>query len=114
MNNLTGKKCVPCTGEVKPLRGEAICLLARHVSKGWKVIDENRLERDFNFIDFAEALAFVNKVGALAEAEKHHPDILLSWGKVKITLYTHKINGLHENDFILAAKIDTLMPGSGI
>ena len=114
MNNLTGKKCVPCTGGVKPLRGEAICLLSGHISTGWKVIGENRLERDFNFIDFAEALAFVNKVGALAEAEKHHPDILLSWGKVKITLYTHKINGLHENDFVLAAKIDTLMPGSGI
>lgn len=105
---LVESKCVPCQGGVEAVKGESICLYANQISKDWKVINEHHLERDFKFKNFADALAFVNKVGELAEAEGHHPDIWLSWGKVQIILYTHKINGLHENDFILAAKIDKL------
>ncbi len=111
---LAEKSCVPCQGGVEPLKGEAICLLAKKISPEWKVVDEHWLERQFKFINFVEALKFVNKIGCLAEVEKHHPDIQLSWGSVKVQIYTHKINGLHENDFILAAKIDKLPLGNGI
>jgi len=75
---------------------------------GWKVVEEHHLEKEFKFKDFAQALNFTNNVGALAEDQGHHPDIYLSWGKVKITLWTHKIDGLTESDFILATKIDKL------
>ncbi|MFA6292415.1 MAG: 4a-hydroxytetrahydrobiopterin dehydratase [Victivallales bacterium] len=105
---LVESKCVPCQGGVEALKGESICLYAKQISKDWKVINEHHLEREFKFKNFADALGFVNKVGQLAEAEGHHPDIWLSWGKVQVILYTHKINGLHGNDFILAAKIDQL------
>ncbi len=105
---LSEMKCVPCRGGVEPLKGEEIFKMAKQISQDWKVIDEHKLEREFKFKDFKEALDFVNKVGALAEEEQHHPDIYLTWGKVKINLWTHKINGLHTNDFILAAKIDEL------
>jgi 4a-hydroxytetrahydrobiopterin dehydratase len=72
------------------------------------VYDEHQLHREFNFPDFKQALEFVNRVGALAEEQGHHPDILLAWGKAEITLWTHKIDGLTESDFIMAAKIDRL------
>jgi len=111
MAQLAEKQCVPCRGGVKPLEGEALILLAKELQPGWKVVDEHHLEREFKFEDFREALEFVNEVGELAELENHHPDILLSYGKVVIQLWTHKIHGLHENDFILAAKIDTLGAG---
>jgi 4a-hydroxytetrahydrobiopterin dehydratase len=105
---LVESKCAPCHGDVEAVKGESICLYARQISKDWKVINEHHLEKEVKFKNFADALGFVNKVGQLAEAEGHHPDIWLSWGEVKLILYTHKINGLHENDFILAAKIDQL------
>jgi 4a-hydroxytetrahydrobiopterin dehydratase len=105
---LVESKCVPCKGGVDVLKGESICSYAKQISKEWRVVNEHHIERDFKFKNFADALEFVNKIGALAETEGHHPDIWLSWGEVKIILYTHKINGLHENDFILAAKIDQL------
>jgi len=108
MIELAEKRCVPCHSGSKPLRGEAIEPLARQLQPGWKVVDEHHLEREFQFADFRQALEFVNEVGELAELEDHHPDILLSYGKVVIQLWTHKIGGLHENDFILAAKIDGL------
>jgi len=101
-------KCVACQSDAEPLKGESICLYAKQISKDWKVINEHHLEKDVKFKNFVDALAFVNKVGELAEAEGHHPDIWLSWGIVQVILYTHKINGLHENDFILAVKIDQL------
>ncbi len=75
---------------------------------GWNVIQEHHLAKTFTFPDFREALKFVNRVGELAEEQGHHPDLLLAWGKVEITIWTHKINGLTESDFILAAKIDQL------
>jgi 4a-hydroxytetrahydrobiopterin dehydratase len=107
MSDLANKTCVPCRGGVPPLAGEELAKLSREVPK-WKVIDGHHITRNFEFPDFAKALAFVNKVGAVAEEQGHHPDIFLTWGKVDITTRTHKINGLTESDFILAAKIDRL------
>lgn len=106
--NLAGKSCVACRGGVPPLgRGEAERLRAE--TPEWKLSeDPSKIERGFKFKNFKEALSFVNKVGEIAEAEGHHPDISFGWGYASIVLQTHKIKGLHENDFILAAKIDRL------
>ncbi|OHC07517.1 MAG: 4a-hydroxytetrahydrobiopterin dehydratase [Planctomycetes bacterium RIFOXYD2_FULL_41_16] len=90
-----------------PLKGEALQTLQRQV-EGWNVVEEHHLFKNFKFPDFSKALDFVNKVGAIAEEQGHHPIITLAWGKAEITIYTHKINGLTESDFILAAKIDTI------
>ncbi len=107
MTDLASKTCTPCRGGVPPLAGEELESLAKQVPE-WKVVDGHHIFRAFKFSDFAQALAFVNKVGAIAEEQGHHPDILLSWGKAEVTTWTHKINGLTESDFILAAKIDKL------
>lgn len=107
MSHLADKKCVPCKGGVPPLAGKELEVLLKEVPE-WKVIDGHHLVRAFTFPDFAQALAFVNQVGGVAEAQGHHPDIVLSWGKAIVTTWTHKINGLTESDFILAAKIDRL------
>jgi 4a-hydroxytetrahydrobiopterin dehydratase len=105
---LKNKKCIPCEGGVEPLNlGKSQELLEE--LEGWLLQDNKYIEKVFSFKDFKEALAFVNKIGVLAENEGHHPDILLfNWNKVKVTLFTHTISGLSENDFILAAKIDSL------
>ena len=108
MNALAEKECVPCKGEVPPLRGEELAKLARELGGGWQVVGERQLEKEYRFKDFREALGFTNKVGELAEAQGHHPDISLAWGKVKLTIWTHKVNGLTESDFVLAAKADRL------
>ncbi len=110
MENLefSKKKCVPCSKNTPPLKGKELKSFFTQL-QGWKLIDEHLIEKEYLFKDFKEALAFTNKVGTLAEQEGHHPDILLSWGKVKIELWTHKINGLSENDFIMAAKCDALL-----
>ena len=102
-------QCVPCRGGVEPLKTEAIEELLENLSQGWTVTNDRQLRKEYKFKDFAQALEFVNKVGQLAESQGHHPDIYLSWGKVKLTIWTHKINGLHKNDFILAAKADELL-----
>ena len=107
MSELASKTCVPCRGGVPPLRGKELRDLSTQVP-AWNVLDEHHISRTFSFPDFAKALAFVNKVGAIAEEQGHHPDILLSWGKAVVTTWTHKIDGLTESDFILAAKIDQL------
>ena len=106
MNELAQKECVPCKGGVPPLRGEELKTLAGKLDGGWRVVEEHHLEKEYAFRDFAEALAFTNRVGALAEEQGHHPDIHLAWGKVRITIGTHKIDGLSRSDFVLAAKID--------
>jgi 4a-hydroxytetrahydrobiopterin dehydratase len=107
MTSLASKTCVPCRGGVPPLKGKELESLHQQVPQ-WKVVNEHHVNRAFTFPDFKQALDFVNRVGALAEAQGHHPDILLAWGKAEITLWTHKIDGLTESDFIMAAKIDAL------
>jgi 4a-hydroxytetrahydrobiopterin dehydratase len=108
--NLKQKKCVPCEGGVKPLNYDEYSEFLRKELKGWTDIDEKRIVKEYKFKNFKEALSFVNKVGELAESEGHHPDINLhNWNKVKITLTTHAIGGLSENDFIIASKIDNIL-----
>jgi 4a-hydroxytetrahydrobiopterin dehydratase len=107
---LADKKCVPCRGGTPPLKGQELKQLHHSVPK-WTVEREHHLRREFSFPDFKQALDFVNRVGAVAEEQGHHPDIFLAWGKVGITLWTHKIDGLSESDFIMAAKIDRLFGG---
>lgn len=108
MNKLFEQKCVPCEGGTLPLTGDEIKKYLSQID-GWELLEEKKIEKKFKFKDFAKALEFVNKVGAIAEKENHHPNIyLFGWNKVKITLFTHAIGGLSINDFILAAKIDNL------
>ena len=103
---LTAKKCVACEGDVAPLDRVEAEVLLRQIP-GWSVSnDATAILRTYTFKNFAQALAFVNTVGAVAESEGHHPDIELGWGRAKITLTTHAIKGLSENDFIVAAKVD--------
>jgi 4a-hydroxytetrahydrobiopterin dehydratase len=107
MSELASMTCVPCRGGVPPLQGEELKKLAAQLDD-WNVVNEHHLERAFKFPDFRTALSFTNRVGELAEEQGHHPDIHLSWGRVAVTIWTHKIDGLTESDFILAAKIDRL------
>ncbi len=107
MSELAEKNCVPCRGGVPALKGDALEALARQLPE-WQVVDEHHLRRSFKFSDFRTGLGFVNRVGELAEQQGHHPDLFLVWGRVDVTTWTHKINGLTESDFILAAKIDRL------
>lgn len=107
MSELAEKNCVPCRGGVPALKGEELAVLARQLPE-WQVVDEHHLRRSFKFSDFRSALDFVNHVGELAEQQGHHPDLFLVWGRVDVTTWTHKINGLTESDFILAAKINRL------
>ena len=107
MSELAAKTCVPCRGGVPPLQGQALDALHKQVP-GWEVVSGHHIHKVLKFPDFRQALDFVDRVGALAEEQGHHPDILLTWGKAEITLWTHKIDGLTESDFIMAAKIDRL------
>jgi len=104
---LADKQCVPCRGGVPPLKGAELDRLHESIPD-WKIVNEHHLQREYRFPDFKRALAFVNRVGVVAEEQGHHPDILLTWGKAEITLWTHSVNGLTESDFIMAAKIDRL------
>ena len=105
---LASKTCVPCEGGVPPLTSEEISLLLGQVD-GWTVLDGKKLTKSYRFPDFAQALAYVNRAGAVAEAEGHHPDLFLTWGRVGVEVWTHAIGGLSENDFILAAKLDGVL-----
>lgn len=112
MSELASRDCIPCKGGVPPLRGEALVALHEQVGGaegGWRVVDEHHLEKDYRFRNFAEALAYVNRVGAMAEEQKHHPDLFLAWGRVQVKIWTHKIDGLTESDFVFAAKCDALV-----
>ena len=109
MNDLANKECVPCKGGVPPLKGEDLQNLSKEISDDWNVVDEHHLEREYSFNDFKDALKYTNLVGEMAEAQGHHPDIYLAWGKVKIVVWTNKIDGLTESDFIFAAKSDSLL-----
>src|SRR5580698_4319660 len=108
MNELAEKKCVPCKDGTPPLKRGEVSTLSNKVGKGWQVVKGRHLEREYKFKDFREALDFTNQVGKLAEKVGHHPDIYLAWGLVKLTLWTHKIDGLSESDFIFAAKVNNL------
>ncbi len=105
MSELAKKACVPCRGGVPPLTASQIKPLLAQVG-GWEAVEDHHLRKTFKFPDFKQALDFVNRVGEIAEREGHHPDILLAWGKVEVSTWTHKIDGLTESDFILAAKIN--------
>ena len=107
-NELSSENCVPCRGGVPSLKGEELAHLVKDLNHDWQHINEHHLEKKFKFADFQTALDFVVGVGKISEEQGHHPNINLSWGKVVIVLYTHKIDGLHKNDFILAAKIEQL------
>src|ERR671927_4582 len=100
MNELATKECVPCKGGVLPLDGEALTKLQQQLGDDWQVVRGHHLEKEFTFKNFRDALAFTNRVGELAEAQNHHPDIGLSWGRVHLTIFTHKIDGLTESDFV--------------
>src|SRR3712207_5184936 len=99
--------CVPCRGDVPPLKGEELAALSRQIP-GWVVVGKLHLRREFRFKNFREALDFVNRVGELAEEQAHHPDMDFGWGRAGVTIFTHRIDGLTESDFILAAKVDRL------
>lgn len=107
MAGLSELQCVPCRGGVPPLQGPEIEKLLSQLD-GWKVIDEHHLQKTYRFPDFRASLQFVNLIGELAESQGHHPDICFGWGRAKVTVWTHKIDGLTESDFVLAAKIDRL------
>ena len=106
--DLAAKDCIPCKGGVPPLQGDELARLHAALGNGWLVVTEHHLEKDYKFKDFRQALDFTNRIGEVSEAQGHHPDIYLAWGKVKITIWTHKINGLTESDFVFAAKADQL------
>ena len=108
---LADRKCVPCRGGTPPLKGNKLTEIHQQLEEPgrWNIVEEHHLVRNYKFPDFLSALAFVNRVGELAEEQGHHPDILLGWGKVEITTWTHAVDGLTESDFILAAKIDRLV-----
>lgn len=108
MEDMKNKKCIPCSIGDIPLEEDMINEYILSLDQGWKVVENKFIERTFKFKAFMDGLGFINKIAALAEEEGHHPDLSLSWGKVVVKLMTHKIQGLHENDFILAAKIDDL------
>jgi 4a-hydroxytetrahydrobiopterin dehydratase len=105
MTELANRKCVPCHGGIPALEGKVLEDFQAALD-GWEVVEEHHIRRTFEFADFRSALDFVIRVGTIAEEEGHHPDIHLAWGRVEIESWTHKIDGLTESDFILAAKID--------
>jgi 4a-hydroxytetrahydrobiopterin dehydratase len=113
MSELASRQCVPCRGGVAPLRGAALLVLHHKLGadgNGWQIVDEHHLEKEYRFRDFAEALGYVNRVGAMADEQNHHPDVWLAWGRVRIQVWTHKIDGLTESDFVFAARCDALLP----
>jgi 4a-hydroxytetrahydrobiopterin dehydratase len=114
MSRLSSEQCVACRRDAPPVTDAEITELKPQIPD-WQVVERDgirRLERPFTFPDFAAALAFTNRVGALAEREGHHPALLTEWGRVTVTWWTHKIRGLHRNDFVMAAKTDAASASS--
>ena len=105
-SELAAKQCVPCKGGVPPLNGPELEDLLAKLGGDWRLVEEHHLEKQYKFKNFAQALDFTNAVGAIAEEQGHHPDIYLAWGKVGLKIWTHKIDGLTESDFVFAAKAD--------
>lgn len=110
---LSERVCVPCTGAVPALAGAALSELQAQLPD-WEVVGGHHLFRIFRYGDFQQALDFANRAGAVAESQGHHPDILVAWGRAEVTIYTHKIDGLTESDFILAARLDTVAAAPGL
>jgi 4a-hydroxytetrahydrobiopterin dehydratase len=108
-HDLASMECVPCRGGVPPLDADEIGQFVADLGGDWTVVDGHHIEKEYRFKNFREGLDFVNRVGELAESVNHHPEIELGWGRVKLTLFTHKIDGLHESDFVFAAKADRLL-----
>jgi 4a-hydroxytetrahydrobiopterin dehydratase len=108
VSDLASQRCVPCREGVPPLRGRELDDLLARLGGGWRVVGEHHLAKEYRFRNFVDALAFANRVGAMAEEEQHHPDIHLAWGRVRLEIWTHVIEGLSESDFVLAAKVDRL------
>lgn len=103
---LAAKNCVPCKGGVSPLVGHELHAFLAQLGSDWHLVEEHHLTKAYTFTNFQKALDFTNAVGYVAETENHHPDILLTWGKVEVTIWTHKIDGLCESDFVFAAKVE--------
>lgn len=110
VSELASRECVPCRGGIPPLKGEDLRNYHEQLPM-WDVVNEHHIERTYKFPDFRQALDFVNRIGELAEQQGHHPNLFLTWGEVKVEIYTHKIDGLTESDFVLAAKIERLLKG---
>ena len=110
---LADNQCVPCRGGVPPVEPSKAKELLVQLEQGWAFNTQGHLEREYSFKNFAEALEFVNKVGAIAEDQGHHPDLFLAWGKCKVEIWTHKIQGLTESDFFFAAKADRVFSSNG-
>ena len=109
MSKLASMECVPCRGGIPPLGGDELERLLNQLGGEWRVVDSHHLEKEYGFPDFRAALDFTNRVGEIAEAQGHHPDIYLAWGKVRVTIWTHKIDGLTKSDFVFAAKSDAVL-----
>jgi 4a-hydroxytetrahydrobiopterin dehydratase len=109
VTDLASRECTPCPGGVDPVTGADLAELERELGNDWKVVDEHHLTKTYRFPDFRQALEHTNRLGDLAEEVGHHPEITLGWGKVEVELYTHKIDGLAEADFVWAAKADRLL-----
>ena len=107
-SELASKICIPCQGGVPPLSQNEMEKLIAKLNPQWVIVDNHHLQREWKFKDFKEALEFTNKTGSICEEQNHHADFELGWGRVKIKIFTHKIDGLVESDFILAAKFDCL------
>lgn len=105
-SELAAKACIPCKGGVPPLKGEALQDLERQLGGSWRVVDEHHLEKDYKVERYGPAVDFANKVAKIAEEQDHHPDIMFTWGLVRVTIWTHKIDGLTESDFVFAAKAE--------
>lgn len=110
--SLADRDCVPCRGGVPPLGVDQIEELRRQISPEWLVVERHHLEREISLPSFRKAMALANQIAEVAEQQRHHPDLLVAWGRLKVTLFTHAIGGLHQNDFIMAARIDALLQSS--
>jgi 4a-hydroxytetrahydrobiopterin dehydratase len=113
MSELSQMACVPCRGGVPPLQGAELAAIASRLGGHWQVVDQHHLEKEFRFTNFRQAMDFAMQIGELAESVDHHPDLHVSWGSLRLIVWTHKIGGLSETDFIFAAKVDTL-PGAAL
>lgn len=110
VSKLAEKECIPCKGGVPPLKGAELAALHQRLEAGWQVFDEHHLEKEYRFRSYQDGVDFTNRVARIAEEQNHHPDILLLYGKVKVTIWTHKIDGLTESDFVFAAKVEEAGP----